>query len=103
MAVKDPEEVDNSTANGMLGLGGRNKMKILPASKEAERWVTDTRGDRLMALPLVDTIDTSKQISFQSECVFTGMWLLSENTPQKLIFDKASQRLIYYVYLVCTT
>lgn len=42
-----------------------------------------------MALPHVDTVDASKNISFQSECVFTGMWLLSENTPQYFIFDLA--------------
>lgn len=33
IVVKDPEEVDNSTASGMLGPGGRNKIKILPVAK----------------------------------------------------------------------
>lgn len=33
IAVKGPEEVDNSTASGMLGSEGRNEIKILPAAR----------------------------------------------------------------------
>lgn len=81
IGAEDPEEVDNSTASGMLGPEGRNKNQNPASSEEAERWAADSRGDRLMALPHVDTVDTSKHRSFQTECVFTDMGLLSENTP----------------------
>lgn len=33
IAVKGPEEVDNSTASGMLGPEWRNEIRILPAAR----------------------------------------------------------------------
>lgn len=54
IAVKGPEEIDNSAASGMLGPEGRNPA----SSEEAERQAADSRGEGLMGLPHVDNVET---------------------------------------------
>lgn len=80
IAVKGPEEVDNSTGSRILDPDGRNKLKIPPAAGRLRDGPLRAEGDRLMGLPHVDTVDsadTPKHRSSTHESVFTDMWLLS--------------------------
>lgn len=48
----------------MLGPEGREQNQNPASREEAERRAADSRGDRLMGLPHVDTVDTSKHPAY---------------------------------------